>query len=236
MVTIRGQFNGPSNSGNGGYVSGMIATAFAEHGHPGAVTVRLQQPPPVDTPLTWEHGDDEVRLLTAGGAIVGTGRPGEFQGEPPAFVTPEEAERGAAAYKGYDVHPFDTCFACGTARSDGDGLRIFSGPIDDHRTAAPWHVHPSFAADAGTVGMPITWAAIDCPGGWAAGMSERTMLLGTMTAEVLRAPRIDETLQAVGVATGHEGRKFFTSTGLFAPDGELLARGEQVWIQIDQPN
>ena len=61
MVTIPSQFNGPPDSGNGGYVRGLIAHERLEQGHTGPVTSTLRMPPPLDTPLAWEHDADETR-------------------------------------------------------------------------------------------------------------------------------------------------------------------------------
>ncbi|NRQ48329.1 hypothetical protein [Aeromicrobium stalagmiti] len=234
MVTIPAQFNGPDHSGNGGYVAGMLA---AEHGGPGPVTSTLRLPPPLDVPLSWEHDthhDGEiVRLLTAGGAVVGEATPGTFTRDVPAVPTDAEAATGLAAYPGFHHHPFDRCFTCGTAREDGDGLRLFTGPIGDGRTAGPWTPHAAFGHTDGLLDVPTTWAALDCPGGWAADFTQQTMVLGRMTAEVVRAPRAGEPLLAAGELDERDGRKFLTSTALYTPDGELLGRAEQVWIEVD---
>lgn len=234
MVMIPRQFNGPPTSGNGGWVSGLIADAFAEaHDHDGPVTTRLMIPPPLDTPLAWEHESDRTLLLTHGGAQVGSATAGAFTREPPRFVDAAEVATGLGAYPGFAHHPFDLCFTCGTARGNGDGLRIFSGPIGDGLTAAPWRVHDAFADADGTVPIPITWAALDCPGGWAADFSAQPMVLGTMTAEVLASPEAQLTYHAVGRLSAREGRKFITDTALYTPDGDLVGRAEQIWIEID---
>jgi hypothetical protein len=230
MVTIPGQFNGPDHSGNGGYVAGMLAAA---QGGPGPVTSTLRLPPPLDVPLSWEHDGDTVRLLTPGGAVVGEAAPGGFAGEAPARPTDAEAQAGLAAYPGFHHHPFDRCFTCGTAREEGDGLRLFTGPVGDGRTAGPWTPHPAFAGPGGLLDVPTTWAALDCPGGWAADFTRQTMVLGRMTAEVVRAPRADEPHVSAGELTRHDGRKFMTSTALYTVDGELLGRSEQIWIEVD---
>lgn len=233
MVTIPRQFNGPPESGNGGWVSGLIAAARLSQDPRGPVTARLRMPPPLETPLAWEHAPEESRLETHGGAVVGTAATGSFVRDVPPFVDAAGVEAGLAAYPGFHTHPFDLCFTCGTARGEGDGLRIFTGPIGDSLTAAPWHVHPSFDDGSGAVDVPVTWAALDCPGGWAADFSVQPMLLGTMTAEVLSAPRVGQTYHSVGRLSGVEGRKFFTDTALYTPEGELVGRAEQIWIQID---
>ncbi len=197
------------------------------------MTARLRMPPPLDTPLAWEHDPAETRLVTHGGALVGTATTGSFTDEPPAFVDAATVEAGLGAYPGFVSHPFDLCFTCGTARGEGDGLRIFSGPVGDAVTAAPWHVHESFGEADGSVGVPVTWAALDCPGGWAADFNAQPMVLGTMTAEVYTAPRVGQIYHATGRLARRDGRKFFTQTALHSPDGELIGRAEQVWVEID---
>jgi hypothetical protein len=233
MVTIPSQFNGPPRSGNGGWVCGLLAEEWTRRHGPGIVTSTLLQPPPLDTTLTWEEGDDaELRLLTAGGGVVATATAGSFTADPPRPVTRAEADAGYEAYPGFESHPFDSCFTCGTAREAGDGLRLFAGPIDDGRSAGPWHVHEAFADDTGHVSVPITWAGLDCPGAWAAGFAADPWLLGRMTAEVMRIPEAEETLLATGWLRGQDGRKKFTSTALYTEDGGLVGRSEQTWISI----
>jgi len=223
------QFNGPMRSGNGGYVCGMLGD---EHGAD-IVTSTLKQPPPLDTPLTWERDGDEVRLVTAGGAIIGTAVTGSFDRDPVPCPTEAEAAAGHAAYPGFHTHPFDHCFTCGTKRDEGDGLRLFAGPCDEHRTATAWSAHEAFAQPDGALNIPVSWATLDCPGGWAADFSERPMVLGRMTGQVLRRPRPGDDLFATGQLDEHTGRKFLTSTALYTRDGELLGRAEQTWIEIE---
>ena len=224
------QFNGPMRSGNGGYVCGLLG---GEHGAE-ISTSTLKQPPPLDTPLTWERDGDEVRLVTAGGAIIGTAVTGSFDRDPVPCPTDAEAAAGHAAYPGFHTHPFDHCFTCGTKRGEGDGLRLFAGPCAEHRTATAWSPHEAFAQPDGALNVPVSWAALDCPGGWAANFAEHTMVLGRMTGQVLRRPRPGEDLFATGRLDERNGRKFLTSTALYTRDGELLGRAEQTWIEIEK--
>ncbi len=230
MVTISTQFNGPDRTGNGGYVAGLIA---AERGQTGPATSTLRIPPPLDTPLSWETHDEETRLLTAGGAVVGSARHGEFIRDPPPCPTHEQAAAGLAAYPGFHHHPFDRCFTCGTKRDAGDGLRLFTGPFADSTTAAPWTPHEAFGHEDGMIDAPVMWAAMDCPGGWAADFTKNSIVLGRMTAEVTRRPVSGEPCIATGRLHEQVGRKFFTDTALYAEDGELLGHAEQVWVLID---
>jgi hypothetical protein len=234
MVTVPMQFNGPPTSGNGGWVCGLLAEEWRRRLGPGVVTSTLLQPPPLDTTLTWEQeSDGQLHLMTAGGAIIGTAAPGTFADAPAPRVSAQEAVVGAAAYPGHEHHPFDRCFTCGPVRDEGDGLRIFSGPIGDNRSAAPWTVHESFGHDDGLVSEPVTWAALDCPGGWTAGFPDTVLLLGRMTAEVTRRPVAGETLLATGWLRREDGRKRHTSTALYTTDGDLVGRSEQIWISVD---
>jgi hypothetical protein len=231
MVTIPAQFNGPDHSGNGGYVAGLIARETGS----GAVTATLRIPPPLDVPLSWEHdaSDGTVRLLTAGGAIVGEAAPGDFARDVPAAPSVAEADEGLAAYQGFAHHPFDRCFTCGTARDEGDGLRLFTGPTGPGRVTGSWTPHDSFGDADGTLDVPTTWAALDCPGGWAADFTQQTMVLGRMTAEVVRVPHAGEPLLSVGELEARDGRKFMTSSALYTVAGDLLGHAEQIWIQVD---
>jgi hypothetical protein len=229
MVTIPAQFNGPLRSANGGYACGLLAE---EHGSE-ISTSTLREPPPLDSPMTWERDGDELRLVTAGGAIVGSVVTGSFAREPVPCPTEAEATTGLADYPGFHDHLFDHCFTCGTQRSEGDGLRIFPGPCGPRRTATPWTPHEAFAEADGSVGIPVTWAALDCPGGWSVGFDKVAMVLGRMTGHVLRRPRPGEKLLATGRLDAQEGRKYLASTALYAIGGELLGRAEQTWIQVD---
>lgn len=236
MVVIHRQFNGPAHSGNGGYVCGLIAT---ELGGPGPVTSTLRQPPPLDTPLTWESDASVLRLLTTGGAIVGEAAPGAFTRDAPTAPTAEQAAAGEAAYPGHVGHPFATCFTCGPDRTEGDGLRVFTGPIAPDPTtsavatvAGTWVPHPDLLDPEGHLAPQIVWAAIDCAGGWTADFTVHPTVLGRMTGQIMRLPEIGEACTVTGRLDDQNGRKFHTSTALHAGT-ELLARSEQVWIEID---
>ena len=149
----------------------------------------------------------------------------------------EEARAAEARFAGHDFHPFPTCFACGTGREVGDGLRIFPGRVPDSssgatRVAATWTPHPSVVADS-LASLPITWAALDCIGGWAGDLTERLMVLGTMTADVVDLPRVGEAHVLVGAARGTAGRRTMTASTLYDPDGRAIASAEHVWVAVD---
>lgn len=226
---IAAQYNGPDRSGNGGYVCGLMAAQLPS---PGPHTSVLRLPPPLDTPLTWSTVDGTTSLLQEPDRLIGSSANGRFDGEPLDCPTTAQAESGLAAYRGFHGHPFDHCFTCGTARKPGDGLRLFTGPIDTSTVAAPWVPHDAFGADDGHISTPVMWAALDCPGGWAIDFVATPIVLGKMTAQVLRRPHVGENCLSVGRLLRVEGRKHFTNTALYSRGGELLGRAEQIWISI----
>lgn len=241
------RFCGPPDSGNGGWTAGALAAlddADAPADRCGSwptIEVSLRQPPPLDTPLpvTVEAG---VTTASYGGAPVATAQRvdrGLTEVEP---VDAAAASAAEASYPGHTFHPFPTCFACGTAREDGDGLRIFPGPVHvgDERIAATWTPHASLHEDWHTYGdehprasVAVTWAALDCIGGWAGDLTERLMVLGRMTARVDDLPVIGEPHVVVGEGRGRDGRKTFTASTLYDSAGRVVAAAEHTWIAVD---
>src|SRR5262245_34104782 len=132
-VTIDPRFNGPPDSGHGGYVSGVVAGLLS-----GPARVRLHRPPPLGRRLTVRRDGEEVALLDAE-AVVASGTPSAVQVHVPSAVGFGDAEVASRAYPGFRDHVFPRCFACGPARAIGDGLRIFPGPVRGRdMVAAPW--------------------------------------------------------------------------------------------------
>lgn len=239
------RFRGPAESGNGGWTSGHVAVAL----HPGpadAVRVVLRQPPPLDRPLQLDVEDDSATVIEpADGSVVlraeRLAAAGAFEAPAPTAVGWTEALAAAQHYGGWHDHPFPSCFTCGTDREEGDGLRLTPGHLDGTpgRTAAAWVPHPSLApADAEVCTTEVCWAALDCPGGWSVDLAGRPMVLGTMTAQVGRLPRVGVQHVVVGAVTWVEGRKAATETALYeVAEGKAarppLARASAIWIAVD---
>lgn len=243
------RFCGPPDSGNGGWTAGALAAlddADAPDDHSAswpAIEVSLRQPPPLDTPLLLTT-DGGVTTASFGGSVVATAqRVDRALGEVDP-VDPVTAEAAQASYPGHDFHPFPTCFACGTARAEGDGLRIFPGKVGDGPdgdvVAAAWTPDTSLHEDWHTyvdehprVSVAATWAALDCIGGWAGDLTERLMVLGRMTARVDTLPVIGEAHVVMGEGRGQDGRKTFTASTLYDADGRVVATAEHTWIAVD---
>jgi hypothetical protein len=236
-LVIADRFRGPLRSGNGGYSGGALAALAPTDW--AATTVRLSQPPPLDVAMTVTRSE-ELLVASYDGTEVARAWPADHDPEPVPAVDAATARAAEAAYPGLTSHPFPTCFACGTGREPGDGLRIFPGPVSDGRVAATWTPDPSVAADwheyrdaDREVGHAVTWSALDCAGGWAADIGERPIVLGTMTARLHSLPKVGEEHVVVGGARGESGRKRMSAVSLYDAAGGLVGTAEHVWIAID---
>lgn len=242
-LVVPARFNGPPGSGNGGYVSGLLAEAL--HATAGAdprtpVTVILREPPPLETPLDLQPDGDRVNA-TFGGAIIATAEPGTLAHDPVSQVTAAAAAAAEPRYAGLRGHPFPACFSCGPQRSAGDGMRLRPGPVlgadgspdPEARVACTWTPDPSLPTLGPTVTSPIVWAALDCPSGWASDeLENRPMVLGRITAAVDARPMVGDGCVLVARVLGTDGRKTFTASTAYDPDGRVLGRAEATWIAI----
>lgn len=224
---VPARFCGPPESGNGGWVSGHLAAVLAPGPHE-AVSVRLRTPPPLDLPMPVETGEDGVVLVRDAEHVVAqASRAPALSADLPAPVSFADAQAAGERYEGLDGHPFPTCFACGTDREVGDGLRLQPARV------APGDEYACAWVPAADVDVETVWAALDCPGGWVAGVAHRPMVLGTMTAQVAAVPAVGEPHVVMAWRRGAEGRKHHSGTALYAGDGRLLARAEATWIAVD---
>jgi hypothetical protein len=236
-LVVARRFCGPARSGNGGYTCGALAVLAP--GDWSAVTVRLSQPPPLDVAMTVARSE-ELLVASHDDREVARAAPADHDPRPVEPVDAATARAAEAAYPGLTAHPFPTCFSCGTGREPGDGLRIFPGPVPGGRVAATWTPDPRVVADwheytdaTREVGHAVTWAALDCSGGWAADIGERLMVLGTMTARLWSLPVVGAEHVVVGEGRGESGRKRMSATSLYDADGRLVGAAEHVWIAVD---
>jgi len=229
-MTIPRRFCGPLNSGNGGYVCGRIARHIS-----GAATVRLFSPPPLETELRIEALEDVVKLFH-GSELIGEGRNEEFNLTPPLSPSISEAKEASKSYLGFTIHRFPRCFVCGPFREEGDGMRIFAGPIKKSSVvAAPWIVDASLDKDS-RIPDEFLWAALDCPSGFAIlpvteGM---TIVLGQQSACIYGGVRAGEKCVVTGWPIHVEGRKYMTGSAVFSEAGDAVAIGRSTWIEVPE--
>ena len=226
-ITIPRRFNGPPDSGNGGYTCGLIAAVVG----PGA-EVTLRRPPPLDTPMivtesnaAWSVRDGD--LLIAEASIV------EWDLEVPPAPSMDEAADASTRYGGFDRHEFPTCFTCGIDRDDG--LRIWSGRVaGTESVAAPWSAPDGVPMIGGDLAPEIVWASLDCPGAWswARAKGHDPIVLGRMAARIVAPLPADGAFVSYAWALGEDGRKSYAGTAIADESGRVLAYARQTWIAL----
>jgi len=242
-MTIARRFRGPPNSGNGGYVCGLLARHI-----PGAAEITLLRPPPLETPLTARPAKDGNWELADGETVVAAGRATAVA--PADIVTAsfaEAAEAEARVLIKPEQHLLPMCFVCGPERAHGDGLRIFAGPLarppSPHgpALAATWQPDASLALPDGRVAPEFVWSAMDCPTGYAVSTEPATgrldlapILLGRLALRVDNLPAPGERCVVTAWPTGRDGRKRTAEAALFGGSGTLLAAARATWIVVDR--
>lgn len=228
-VQIAQRFCGPPNSGNGGYVCGRVAAALR-----GAVTVRLLAPPPLGVGLELVVEDDRARLLHGERTIAQAGRSG-LTLEAPAAPTLDEAQAASTRYAGFVSHPFPTCFVCGPARAEGDGLRIFPARVPGRElVAAPWTPSANLGDAHGRVRDEFVWSALDCTGFFSFGPlpDGSPALLGELTARIDGELRCGDPYVVSGWLIGADGRKRHAGSAIHDAAGTLKAIARATWIVV----
>lgn len=247
-MTIPRRFRGPPNSGNGGYVCGLLARSI-----PGAAEVTLRAPPPLETAMDVVETTAGQWELRQGEAVIATGRQTTLE---PVRVVHATFDEASDASQRTPVKPHEhllpMCFVCGPERAPGDGLRLFAGPLATSSAATPsakgppvfavpWVADPTLAASDGLVAPEFVWSALDCPTGYVffvdpetGGYKSLPILLGRLSVRIDGRPRPGERCVVTAWETGREGRRLLADAALFGEQGNLLAVGRAVWIIVDR--
>jgi hypothetical protein len=220
-LTIAGRFNGPLDSGQGGYSAGMLA-GFVD----GPAVVSLRRPVPLDTPLAVASAGAGSASLLDGDELVAEAVAEPVEVEVPQPVDVAAAREATTRYRGEREGMFSRCFVCGLARDDG--FHVHAGEVPGRGlVASPW-TPPDWAADeAGNVRAEFVWAALDCPATFAAAA------LGVLARF---AVRIEGPVAAgrehviIGWSLGAEGRKQHAGSAAFTSGGDLLAASRALLI------
>lgn len=226
-VQILARFCGPPDSGNGGYVAGLMAEALGGSG----VEVTLHAPPPLNVALELAVEGGEARL-SRGEAQIASARRHELSIEVPPAIELAAAAAAEAHYAGLTHHLFPGCFVCGPEREAGDGLRIFPGAVREGLVASAWQPDAALGDDQGRIEPRYLWSALDCPGYWAVREKAGMALLGRIAATVYRWPSAGEALVVSGWAIASEGRKHLVGTAIHDADGTLVAAARATWISL----
>jgi hypothetical protein len=226
QLRIDRRFHGPPDSGNGGYVAGLVAGALGGSG----CTVTLYRPPPLNRLLDLRTASDGAELLD-GDQRIASAVAADLELDVPAPPYLDDARAAETRYVGHQRHHYPSCFVCGPQREPGDGLAIFPGDVGE-QVAAEWTPGADLASADGIVLREFLWAALDCPGYWSAEQAAGVALLGRMTARLDRQVPAGEPLIVTGWAIASEGRKHQVGTALHDAGGALVACARSTWITI----
>jgi hypothetical protein len=215
-VVIDRKFRGPTDSANGGYTCGLLASFV--HG-PAEVTLRL--PPPLERRL--EVVTEGTLELRDGEELVAEATPADIDVEVPEPVA-FEAAAAAALPEGDRESAFPECFVCGWRRDDG--MRIYPGPVAGRDLfAATWVPKDDWIAPE------FVWAALDCPGAYALHFGQRgNPVLGRLTARVEHLPHPGERCVVMAWPLGEDRRKLYAGTVVYGQDGRVLGSARATWI------
>jgi hypothetical protein len=229
-LAIPARFNGPPDSGHGGYSAGLAASLVG-----GPAEVALRAPPPLETELAAERREDGSVALVDGDRVVLEARAATVGVDMPEPVSVEDAiaaEDGSPFLD--DSHPFPTCFACGPRRAEGDGLRLFAGRVAGRELfAAAWTPAAEFASNASDVDPLFVWTALDCPSS-APAMSGRTIVLASLAVEQRAPVSVGEPHVIGSWGIERDGRKCFSGVALWDAAGNVCAAGRALWIELKQ--
>lgn len=223
VLVIGRRFNGPPDSGNGGYVSGRLGRLFDV-----AAEVTLRAAVPLEKPLTLARAGGTVALRDGDEVVA------EVTAKPLVLDVPVSPVDFAAAEKlsalggsGADS-PYNTCFVCGRGRRDG--LRVFCSPVEGAGGihAGAWVPDASLEGARGKVAPEFLWGALDCPGGSAA--CEAEALTGRMHGIADADLPIGEKCIVLAWPVGAEGRKRYAGTAVLDSQGRVRAKALSTWI------
>ena len=227
-MSIPRRFNGPLESGNGGYCSGVFASLVE-----GPAAVNLRRPIPLEVPLEVVHEAGEARVMD-GGELIAEAQPTPPPAlDVPAPVNPRQARAAARRYRGAETGTFSECFVCGRGREDS--LGVFAGAVEGRQlVASPWTPPEWTAGEDGAVRPELVWAVLDCPTAFAAfidSAADPFAYLVRMNAELRRPVPVDREHVAVAWPAWRNGRKYRAGSALFSASGELLALADALMIE-----
>lgn len=228
-IVVPRRFNGPQESGNGGYTSGVLAARLA-----GAVEVSLRAPVPLDEPLEIAPGEEGALRLLHGETLIAEARPlSGLEVTVPEPVGVEAARLASGRYRAPSDGLFSNCFVCGRARGE-DCLEVFAGPVEGRElVATPW-TPPAWSADAdGEVRPEFVWATLDCPSYFAVHIEgELTQsVLVRQRAELLSPVRAEEEHVVIAWPIAIEGRKRLAGAAVLSATGETVAAAEALLLE-----
>jgi DNA-binding CsgD family transcriptional regulator len=118
-IRIARRFNGPHDSGNGGYAAGLAARRLPSAE---SVEVTLRAPIPLETDMYVHAQGDGVDIIDRANppTLIMSARPTRLAAPEARSPGLEAATVAAQTYRGAEDHVLPHCFVCGPARKVGD--------------------------------------------------------------------------------------------------------------------
>jgi hypothetical protein len=206
-INIDRRFRGSPVAAQGGYAAGKAAS-FLE----GTVEVQFNGPTPLDQDLSVEVDDEErVTVLDGSDVVMEVSPDASVLVEIPADNELIDAifSRGPVETSGDHERPH--CFGCSLDRHDGLGIATL--PIGATGIwGTTWTPGASLPSTGDFVDDEIVWAALDCPGSFAASDPSGRLegvtgfpSLKAMTVEIREKVRIGEQLAVLGWRVNQTG-------------------------------
>lgn len=232
-IMIDSRFNGLPGIALGGYVGGILARGSAR------AEVTLRGPVRLGRPYGTVRRPDGSEQLRDGDSVLAVAQSASIDIDPPGAVSLEDARTASELYVGRRRHEVPMCFVCGPARSEGDGLRIFPGPVAGRPVvAAPWTPASSLANSGGQVGTEFVWSALDCPSIWALIYngppdSEERAVTVRLAVEQVSPVIAGDPHVIVGWKAGESGGSRVAGGAIYSTRGRLLARARHTLVTTD---
>jgi hypothetical protein len=199
-ITIEARFRGSADSAQRGYAAGAAA-ALTE----GSVEVRFRQPVPLDRDLLTEAvSDEEIGVFSGSDLVMEVNQSDELSIDIPVDDDVIDAIFARGAVVSHDGQEHDHCFGCSLTRSDG--LGIATRPVGATGVwGTTWTPDQSLPSTDGFVNDEIVWAALDCPGSFAASEPSnetsahpKVPSLRAMTVQIREHVRVGEPFAILG--------------------------------------
>jgi hypothetical protein len=224
-TVIDRRFRGSADSAQSGYAAGKAAS-HAE----GTVKVEIRGPAPVEQELLVEIDPEEHVTVLHGSHVVMEASPDtELTIAVPASadVIDEIFARGPVTAAQHQDRPH--CFGCSLEREDG--LGIATRPVGTTGIwGTTWTPDESLPSTDGFVDDEILWAALDCPGSFAASdPSGRppgvtgSPSLEAMTVQIREKVRVGEQLAVMGWTLAHSDSTVDCGTAIVDRTGRVKA-------------
>ncbi len=224
-TVIDRRFRGSADSAQSGYAAGRAAS-HAE----GTVKVDLLDQAPVEQELVVEIDSEErVTVFDGSDVVIEAAPAAELTLEVPASVDVIEEIFTRGPVVGTQRQDRPHCFGCSLEREDGLGIATRQiGTTGIWGTT--WTPDESLPLADGFVSDEVLWAALDCPGSFAASDpsgrpagATGSPSLETMTVEIREKVRVGEQLAVVGWTLSYSGSTVDCGSAIIDKTGRIKA-------------